>query len=169
MPPLFCRHAGSRPLPISVPLPDIVIAPALVPCPSASALACRHCRRRLKSLAHQRPPSPAIVVAAAATGGGGRARQIITVRRCPRRPAPALAVPSTSVVQRRHNHCRHQAVFAGAASNLVLFGQRTFSHKEESFRSKSKAKECNLYVYIFRFRFLSIDHYREERWDQVQG
>jgi hypothetical protein len=65
---------------------------------------------------------PAIIVTAAATNGGGRARQIVTVRCHPCRPAAALAVPSTSVVQRCHNHCCQQAIFATvAAPNLVLF------------------------------------------------
>ena len=44
-----CR-AGSRPLPVQRPLRAVVIAPALVPCPSASTLACRQrplaCHRR---------------------------------------------------------------------------------------------------------------------------
>jgi hypothetical protein len=39
---------------------------ALVPCPLASALACRRRRRLLSSLARQRPHSPAVVVAVAA-------------------------------------------------------------------------------------------------------
>jgi len=43
------------------------------------------------------PPLPAVIAAAAATDGGGRARQIVAVRRRPRRPAAALAVPSTSL------------------------------------------------------------------------
>ena len=57
---------GSRPLPVSVPSPDVVVAPALVPCPSGSALACR--RRRAGScplpvsvrprLPSSLPPSP---------------------------------------------------------------------------------------------------------------
>jgi hypothetical protein len=53
-----CRHcspSGSHPLPVSVPSPDVVVAPAHIPCPSASALACRRPRRRLSSLARQRP------------------------------------------------------------------------------------------------------------------
>jgi hypothetical protein len=37
--------------------------------------------------------------------------------------AAALTILSTSVVQRRHNHCRHQATFtAAAAANLLIFG-----------------------------------------------
>jgi hypothetical protein len=102
---------------------------------------------RLSSLARQRPPSPAVVVAAAATGGSGHARQIVTVCPRPRRPVAvaALAIPSTSVVQCRHNHCHPQAVFAtAAATNFLLFGRSTFSYTEELVTSKSKAKECNL-------------------------
>ena len=77
------------------PSPAVVVASALVPCPSASALACRRCRRRRR----HRPRT--------------------------RRPAATLTIPSTSVVQRRHNHYCHQAVFA-AAANRVLFGRSTF-------------------------------------------
>ena len=88
-----------------------------------SSLACQRplaCRcRLLSSLAHQRPHWPAIVVAAA-----------------------ALAIPSTSVVQRLHNHCRHRAVFsAAAAANLVLYGQSTFSHTKESIRKSNKSRK----------------------------
>ncbi len=50
------HHAGSRPLPVQRPLRAVVVAPALVPGPSA-----------------------AVVIAAAATDGGGCARQIIAV------------------------------------------------------------------------------------------
>ena len=61
-----CRRAGSRPLPISTPSRAIVVAPALVPCPSASALSCRrrrrhhHQRRRTRPADRRRPhpPSP---------------------------------------------------------------------------------------------------------------
>jgi len=49
----------------------------------------------MTSLAHQRPPTPAVATATATTGCR-RARQIVAVRRRPRRPATALAVPSTS-------------------------------------------------------------------------
>ena len=131
-------------------------APAFVPCPSASALACRCCCRRLSSLACQRPPLPAVIVAPNATDvdGGGRTWQIVTVppppspsRRCPCPSATTIIVatkPSAAV----------------AAINLVIFGRSNFSQK---------AKECNLYIYIFRFGFLSIDHYREEWWCWVQG
>ena len=63
------RRTGARPLPISIH-PRLLLSlssPALVPCQSASALAClRHHRHWLSSLACQRPPSPAIVVAATA-------------------------------------------------------------------------------------------------------
>jgi hypothetical protein len=139
--PLACHHrcAGSRPLPASVRprLPSSSSPPAIVPYPSASPRL-PLLSRRLSSLALQRPPSPAVVVvAAAANDGGGRAH--------PHCLAAALAIPSTSVVQRCHNHCRHQAVFATTATtNLVLFGRSTFSHTEESVTSKSKAKQCNL-------------------------
>jgi len=51
------------------------------------------------SLAHQRPPLPAIAAVTTATGGGGRARQIVAVRRRPCHPAAALTVLSTSVLQ----------------------------------------------------------------------
>jgi len=44
----------------------------------------------MASLAHQRPPSPA-VVAATTTDGGGRALQIVAVRRRPRRPFNLIA------------------------------------------------------------------------------
>jgi hypothetical protein len=70
----------------------------------------------LLSLARQRPPLPAVVVTAAATDGSRRAQQIIAVRRRPHRPTATLAVPSTSVIQHRHNHCSHQALFAAAAA-----------------------------------------------------
>ena len=99
-------------------------APALVPCPSASPRL-PSSSRRLSSLASQCPPSSAITVATAATDGDGHAQQIDAVRRRPCRPAAALtlAFPSTSVVQRCHNYCHHQALFAAtAAANLVLFG-----------------------------------------------
>ena len=153
MPSLFDAAPALVPCP-SASSPDVVVAPTLIPCPSASAHACRCCcrrhlslahqrprlpslLRRLSSLARQRPPSPAVIVAAAATNGSGRVRQIIAVRHRPCRPAAALAIPSTSVVQHRHNHCCHQALFtAAAAANLVLLGQSTFSHTEELVTSK---------------------------------
>jgi hypothetical protein len=59
---------------------------------------------------------PAVVVTAVATDGSGRARQIVAIRCCPRRPAITLAIPSTSVLQRHYNHCCHQALFAAAAA-----------------------------------------------------
>ena len=134
MPSLFAAAPALVPCP-SASLPDVSVTPALVPFPSASALAltCRRCcrwhlslarqrpclpslSRWLSSLARQRQPSPAVVVVAAATDGSGHARQIIAARRRPCRLAVALAVPSTSVIQRRHNHCCHQALFAAAAA-----------------------------------------------------
>ncbi len=51
---LFAAAPGLVPC-LSVSLPDVVIAPALVPCPSASAVVCRCRRRRHLSLARQRP------------------------------------------------------------------------------------------------------------------
>ena len=148
MPLLFAAVPALVPCP-SASLPDVVVALALVPCPSASALAChRRCRRhlslacqrpclpllsrRLSSLACQRPPLPAVVVVAAATNGSGRARQIVAVCCCPCRLATALAVPSTSVVQCRHNHCCHQALFAAtAAAKSPTFGAKyLFTHRE---------------------------------------
>jgi len=100
-------------------LPAVVVAPTLVPFSSASALACHRLRPRCR----RRRPRP-------------------------RRPTAALAIPSTSVIQRRHNYCHHQAVFAAAAAataaNLVLFGRSNFSQTEELVTNKSKAKECNL-------------------------
>ena len=56
------------------------------------------------------------IVAAAATNGSGRARQIVAVCCHPCRPAATLVLPSTSVIQRRHNHYCHQALFAAAAA-----------------------------------------------------
>ncbi len=95
---------------------DVVVAPALVPCLSASALACCHCccrhmslahqrpclpslSGRLLSLARQRPPSPAVVVAAAAAAADVSrcTRHIVAVCRRPRHPTAPLAIPSTSV------------------------------------------------------------------------
>ena len=109
-------HAGSCPLPVSVrPCLPSSLPPALVPCLSVSLLSLL--LHKLSSLARQRPPLPAVVVvAAAATNGRGRARQIVAVRRRPCRPAAALAVPLTSIVQCRHNHCCHQALFAAATA-----------------------------------------------------
>ena len=131
MPSLFAATPALVPCP-SASLPDVVVAPALVPCPSASPLTCRHpCRRHLPlarqrphlpsplhwllSLARQSPPLPAVVVTAATTNGSGHTQQIVAVRCRPCRPAAALAVPSTSVVQSCHNHSCHQALFAVAA------------------------------------------------------
>jgi hypothetical protein len=75
-----CSPPGSRPLPVSIPSPDVVLVPALIPCLSASALAC-HLRRRCRfsSLARQHLPSPAVVVAACS------------------RPLP-ISVPSPAIV-----------------------------------------------------------------------
>ena len=89
-------------------------APALVPCPSASPRLPSP-SRRLLSFAHQRPLLPAIVVATAATDGGGRARQIVAVRRRPRRPvnlrrpAPPQSLSPPSHLCRRH--CRQSCAF----------------------------------------------------------
>jgi hypothetical protein len=130
MPSLFAAAPALVPC-LSASSPDVIVAPTFVPCPSASALACCRCCRRHLSLARQRPrlpsstrwlsslacqcpPLPAVVIAAATTDSSGRARQIIAVRHRPRRPAAALAVPSTSVNQRRHNQCCHRALFATA-------------------------------------------------------
>ena len=51
---LFAVTLALVPCP-SASLPDIVVAPALVLCPSASTLTCRRCRCLLSSLAHQHP------------------------------------------------------------------------------------------------------------------
>ena len=132
MPSLFAAAPALVPCP-TASSPDVIVTPALLPFPTVSALACRRrCRRYLSlarqrprlpssscwlsSLARQRPPSPAVVVVAAAINGSGHAWQIVAARRRPCRPTAALAVPSTSVVQRRHNHCCHQALFAAAAA-----------------------------------------------------
>ena len=147
MPSLIAAAPALVPCP-SVSSPDVVVAPSLVPCPSASALACcRHCRwhlslacqcpclpsssHQLSSLARQCPPLPAVVVSAAATDGSGRARQIVAVRRRPCHPAAALAVSSTSVVQRRHNHCCHQALFAAAtaAKSRAFWAKYLFTYR----------------------------------------
>ena len=116
------RCAGSHPLPVSVhphlpsssppPSPTEADGDDLSPCrwlsePSPSRRRPRPRRpvnlriADMASLAHQRPPSPAVVTAATATNGGGRAQQIVAVRHRPRRPATALAlaVPSTSVLR----------------------------------------------------------------------
>ena len=69
--------------------------PVLIPCPSASALACRRRRRRFLSLAHQRPPSPAVVVAA-----GSRPLPVSV-------PSPDVVVDRTSAVRTLMLHfCR---------------------------------------------------------------
>ena len=59
--PAVIVAAGSHPLPVSVPLPAIIVA--LVPCPSASPCLTT-LSRRLSFLACQRPPTPAVVVTA---------------------------------------------------------------------------------------------------------
>jgi len=81
----------------------------------------------------RRPPSPA-VVAAAATDGGGRARQILAVHRRPRRPAAALAVPSTS-------YCGH-----GVPIFLPLFQLELETLAEESLQMKEKAEKGYYYL-----------------------
>jgi len=127
-PRLPCHHcAGSRPLPVSVcprlppssrPLPVSVCprlppssSPALVPFPSASP----HLPSSLLSpLARQRPPLPAVVVRRLALVPCPSASPHLPSssphqrpRAChycpPRRPHSRR--PSTSIVQRRHNHC----------------------------------------------------------------
>jgi len=86
-------------------LPLFATAPALIPCPSLSPRLPSPLRWLL-SLARQCLPSPVVAAAAAAAAidGGG----IVAVHPCPCRSTTALTVPSTSVIQRRHNHCRHQ-------------------------------------------------------------
>ena len=121
-------------------------APALVPCPSASPRLLPP-SRRLSSLACQCPPSPAVVSAAAATDVGGHARQIVAVRCCPLRPAAALAVPSTSVVQRRHNHCRHQS----HRQSRAFWAKYLFTHRRISTPVvKSKIVKCIVYGTTFK-------------------
>ncbi len=122
--------ACSCPLPVSVPSPDVVVAPALVRCPSGSAIACRCRRHPLSSVARQRPPSPVVVVVACSRPlpvsvrpllpsslppalvpcpsasphltSSSRRLSSLARQRPPSPTAPALAIPSTSVVQRRH-------------------------------------------------------------------
>ena len=128
--PAIVITAGSRPLPSSVrPRLPWSSPVALIPCPSASALACHHhCRHRHQ----QQRTCPADFCRP----------------RCPCCPTAALAIPSTSVVQPRHNHCCHQALFATAvATNLMLFGQCTFSHTEELVTSKLKTKSVIYYLW----------------------
>ena len=88
----------------------------------------------MASLARQRPPSPAVVAAATATDGGGRARQIVAVRHRPRRPAAALAVPSTS-------YCGH-----GIPIFLPLFQLELETLAEESLQTKEKAEKVYFYL-----------------------
>jgi hypothetical protein len=88
----------------------------------------------MASLARQRPPSPAVVAAATATDGGGRARQIVAVRHRPRRPAAALAVPSTS-------YCGH-----GVPIFLPLFQLELETLAEESLQTKEKAEKVYFYL-----------------------
>jgi len=76
-----------------------------------------------------RPPLPAVVASAAATDGGGRARQIVAVHRCPRRPAAALTVPSTL-------YCGH-----GIPIVLPLFQLELETLAEESIQKKEKAEK----------------------------
>jgi hypothetical protein len=89
-------------------------APALVPCPSASPCLLLP-SRQLLPFSRQLLLLPAIVVATAATDGGGRARQIVAVRRRPRRPvnlrspAPPQSLSPPSHLCRRH--CRQSCAF----------------------------------------------------------
>ena len=82
----------------------------------------------------RRPPSPAVVAAAAATDGGGRTRQFVAVHRRPRRPAAALAVPSTS-------YCGH-----GVPIFLPLFQLELETLAEESLQTKEKAEKVYFYL-----------------------
>ena len=51
--------------------------------------------------------------------------------------AAAPAVPSTSVIQHHHNHCRHQAIFvAAAAANLCFLGKVPFHIQRNKITSK---------------------------------
>ena len=154
----------------SASTPAVIVALALVPCLSASAFACRRCCCRHLSLARQHPclpslshrlstlapqllPLPAIVLAAAATNGSGHARQIVDVRRRPCHPAAALAVPSTSVVQRRHNHCFHQALFAAAtataAKSRAFWAKYLFTYR--GIRTPGSKKQKTSYFFWHNF------------------
>ena len=124
MPLLFTAAPALVPC-LSASSPDVIVAPALIPFPSASALACRCCCRRhlslarqrpclpslshwLSSLACQRPPSPAVVVVVAATNGSGHARLIVAARRRSCRPfnlrcpaPPQSLLPPSPLCRRR--------------------------------------------------------------------
>ena len=69
--------------------------------------------RQPSSLAHQRPPSPAVVVAA--TDCSGRAWQIVDVSRRPCHPATAqaFAVPPPSPSRRRTSFRCHSVLHLG--------------------------------------------------------
>jgi hypothetical protein len=119
------RRAGSRPLSVTFPSPAVVIAPALVPCPSASALACCRCRRcrprrlRTRPADCRRPPPPspsrlpppselslscrsqfgiAVVdaAAAAAAANGDQIPPLISRSRRPANPLPAAVVAAAA-------------------------------------------------------------------------
>ena len=100
------------------PSPAVVGATALVPRPSSSALACLHRRRRRHRWWQTRPEDRCADTAADADNDadddGDRIPPPRSKSRC------RLPPPSTSIVWRRHNHCRHQAVFAAAATNLIV-------------------------------------------------
>ena len=93
--------------------------------------------RRLLSLAHQHPPSPAVVIAAAATGGSGRARMIVAV---PPPPLPSLQPPSSSTATIIVATKPFLLPPPPPPPNLVLFGRSTFSHTEESGHQEVKSK-----------------------------
>jgi len=82
----------------------------------------------MASLARQRPPSPAVVTAATATDGSGRARQIVAVRRHPRRPVNLIA--------------------AMAFQYSSPFSSWRWRHlRRNPFRKKEKAEKVNFYLW----------------------
>jgi hypothetical protein len=96
------------------------------------------------SLAHQRPPSPAVVIAAAATGGSGRARKIVAV---PPPPSPSLQPPLSSTATIIVATKPFLLPPPPPPPNLVLFGRSTFSHTEESGHQEVKSKRVlNLFT-----------------------
>ena len=103
---------------------------------------------RLLSLARQ-VPSPAVVVATCSRPLPVSVPLPAVVVAACSRPLPvsvrtaALAIPSTSVVQRRHNHCPHQAP---PPPPPLAFWAKTFHIQRNSIPISQKQKSviCNL-------------------------
>ena len=113
--------------------------PALVPCPSASALACRcHLHRHP---CHHRP------TAALAC----HRRHCHRRHRRYRRPAAALAISSTSIIQHRHNHCHHQAIFSPQKHTKAHKSPVEALLAEESIQKKRKGSKS---LFLFTTQLL---------------